>query len=158
MQGAGSPSVAQKIMLRHWITPRRVLCWGCALLLVTVALARAKKAKGENVHRPDANCQICHTADRAALNRNPAQAKNWLRNDLEATCNGCHGDQGPSHKTGVKAKTKVPDALLLSSDGRITCATCHFMHGEGDARDDFVRIDNRRGRLCLSCHRLSELQ
>jgi hypothetical protein len=32
------------------------------------------------------------------------------------------------------------------------------MHGESNTFGDFVRIDNRRGGLCLTCHQLEELQ
>jgi len=52
----------------------------------------------------------------------------------------------------------VPDALPLSVEGLITCATCHFMHGEQAPFRDFVRIENSRGGLCLTCHDLSELE
>jgi hypothetical protein len=120
-------------------------------------LARSK-ARGEDAHRRDANCRTCHTADRDALGVDPSQAKLWLRTDLEATCNRCHGTQGPSHRTGGKATMSVPSTLPLSSDGRLTCATCHFMHGERNSFGDFLRIDNRRGQLCLSCHKLSDLK
>jgi predicted CXXCH cytochrome family protein len=52
----------------------------------------------------------------------------------------------------------VPDTLPLSRDGLITCATCHFIHGEKNPYGDFVRMDNTRGGLCLTCHELKELQ
>lgn|GEM_PF-1923513 len=126
-------------------------------VFIAVALANSK-AKGANVHRKDAPCQTCHTADAVTLNRNASRAKLLLRPDLEAVCNRCHGDQGASHKTGGKPTMPVPATLPLSADGRLTCATCHFMHSENNSFGDFVRLDNRRGQLCLSCHKLSDLQ
>jgi hypothetical protein len=132
--------------------------WGLgSSLFLRQALSRSK-AQGEDVHRRDANCRSCHTADRDALDGDPAKARLSLRADLEATCNRCHGSQGPSHKTGVRATMSVPPALHLSSEGRLTCATCHYMHGESNRFGDFLRIDNRRGQLCLSCHQLSDLK
>jgi hypothetical protein len=138
-------------------------CW---LLLLCVGMflnaifpfAASPRARGEDVHRADANCRICHTADRAVLNSNPARARTLLIPDLEAACNRCHGEEGPSHKTGIPAKTNVPAILPLSPDGKITCATCHFMHGEDNRFGAFLRIDNHRGKLCLTCHRMSELR
>jgi predicted CXXCH cytochrome family protein len=127
-----------------------------ALFLITLTLAAAPR--GEDVHRADANCRICHTADRAALSSNPARARTLLLPNLEATCNRCHGSEGPSHKTGMKATTKVPAELPLDPGGTVTCATCHFLHGENNQFGDFLRIDNRRGKLCLSCHKISELR
>jgi hypothetical protein len=140
--------------------PRRPL----ALLAATAALVLflsaglAAKPHGENVHRPDGNCRTCHTLDAAALNADRAAAKTALVPDLEARCNQCHSDEGPSHKTGIPPKRAEPDALPLAPDGTITCATCHFIHGEDVGFGHFLRLDNRRGGLCLSCHELSELQ
>jgi hypothetical protein len=127
-----------------------------ALSLVTITLAAAPR--GEDVHRADANCRVCHTADRATLNGNPARARTLLVPNLEATCNRCHGSEGPSHKTGMRAAMKVPAALPLDPGGIVTCATCHFLHGENNQFGDFLRIDNRRGKLCLSCHKISDLK
>lgn len=128
-----------------------------AAIAVTLAAAYARQAR-ENVHRPDADCAGCHTADRATLERDPAAARTALVPDVEARCNACHSDEGPSHRTGMPPKRPVPPPLPLSADGLITCATCHFVHGEKNPFGDFVRIDNSRGGLCLTCHDLSELQ
>jgi hypothetical protein len=77
--------------------------------------------------------------------------------DVDARCNTCHDDEGPSHRTGIPPRSPVPEALPLSN-GTLACATCHFVHGERDPFGDFVRIDNSRGGLCLTCHKLEELQ
>lgn len=130
----------------------------CALLIASLAWAASHRARGENVHQPNANCLICHTAARADLAANPVRARALLRPNLEAVCIGCHGSQGKSHPTGMKPKMRVPPTLPLSVDGQVTCATCHFMHGENNQFGDFDRLDNRRGQLCLSCHKMSDLQ
>jgi hypothetical protein len=118
----------------------------------------AKRSDHENVHRPDADCAGCHTADAATLRSDPAAARNLLVPDLEERCLVCHDDEGPSHHTGIRPRKPVPADLPLSRDGVIVCATCHFMHGEQNPFGDFVRIDNSRGGLCLTCHELRELQ
>jgi hypothetical protein len=128
-----------------------------ALLALLVAPPARAKSQGENVHRADARCEACHTADATALHADPEAARHLLAPDLEARCAACHGDEGPSHETGIPPRPPPP-ALPLSDQGRITCATCHYMHAESNAFGDFVRIDNRRGGLCLTCHQLSELQ
>lgn len=129
-----------------------------ALLVAVVAAWGHAKPHGDDVHRSDSRCDACHTGDANALHAAPADARNMLVPDLEARCAGCHGDEGPSHQTGVPPRPPPPAGLPLSGDGRITCATCHYMHGESNTFGDFVRIDNRRGGLCLTCHELSELQ
>jgi Cytochrome c3 len=128
------------------------------LLVVCLAGVAAGVRKGvDNVHRPDADCLECHTVDRATLESDHAAARAQLAPDLESRCSICH-DEGPSHHTGIKPVKPVPAILPLSAEGLITCATCHFMHGEPNAVGDALRIDNDRGALCLTCHTLSELQ
>src|SRR6266568_3502309 len=150
---------------QYWINRRRhrrrwgrLMAAGCAGASFLMGLSPAAAPRGEDVHRADANCRVCHTADRTTLNSNPARARVLLIPNLEATCNRCHGSEGPSHKTGMKATTRVPADLPLDPDGIVGCATCHFMHGENNRFGDFLRIDNRRGKLCLSCHKISELR
>ncbi len=128
------------------------------LLVGAVVTALAKRSDHENVHRPDADCAGCHTAPRDALQADPRAARDLLVPDLEARCLVCHDDEGPSHHTGIRPRKPVPDVLPLSRDGVIVCATCHFIHGEQNPFGDFVRIDNARGGLCLTCHELRELQ
>jgi len=151
----------QQLALRLWRHNQRwgrFVAAGTAAACFLIGLSLAAAPRGEDVHRADANCRVCHTADRATLNSNPARASTLLISNLEATCNRCHGSEGPSHKTGMKAAMRVPSDLPLDSHGIVTCATCHFMHGESNRFGDFLRIDNRRGKLCLSCHKISELK
>ena len=128
-----------------------------AIGLLLVAALAASNPHGEDVHRMQDRCEACHTAGAGTLRADAAGAPRLVAPDLETRCAGCH-DEGPSHKTGIPPRTPPPAALPLSPDGRITCATCHWMHGESNAFGDFVRIDNRHGGLCLTCHQLSELQ
>lgn len=126
-------------------------------LLTVLAPALAKKTGAENVHRTDSDCRGCHTAERDTLERDRLAARALLAADLEARCIVCH-DEGPSHHTGIRPKKPVPDTLPLSAEGLITCATCHFVHGEQNPFGAFLRVDNGRGGLCLTCHELSELE
>lgn len=143
----------------RWARPAPLLLvplLALVLLLVLFAAAGAKP-HGDNVHRADGNCLACHTTDAATLSADKAAAKTALAPDLEARCAHCH-DEGPSHRTGIRPLKSEPRDLPLAADGTIGCATCHFLHGERDDFSDFLRLDNRRGGLCLSCHELSELQ
>src|SRR5438046_5529531 len=98
--------------------------WVAFLLLTTsLAVVLAKGPRGENVHRPDAECTACHTADRATLEQDRDAARGLLAADLEERCILCHGDEGPSHHTGIRPRKPVPGTLPLSVEGLITCAT-----------------------------------
>jgi hypothetical protein len=136
-----------------------VFRWLLTLLLPLAALTavRAEKPLGENVHRPDVECRSCHTVARDVLEQDRVAARALLASDLEARCILCHGNEGPSHHTGIRPTKPVPDTLPLSAEGLITCATCHWVHGEQNPWGDFVRVNNARGGLCLTCHELSEL-
>jgi len=117
-------------------------------VLAAVALA-VDAGRHENPHRPGAQCGTCHTTG--------TPGGTDLAPDLEARCATCH-DEGPSHRTGMPPVRPEPPQLPLSPDGRITCGTCHFLHGEPAPGEAFCRVDNRKGALCLSCHQLAELQ
>ena len=125
---------------------------GLLLSMGPLAMVLAKKPPGDNVHLSAAECTACHTTERAMLERDRIAARARLASDLEERCILCHGDEGPSHHTGIRPRKPVPDTLPLSVEGLITCATCHFMHGEPNSAGDFLRIDNSRGGLCLTCH------
>ena len=152
-------SIMEKRRWSRGVWSRRVAWLMPALLLLAVprAVVLARRSQGENLHRADAACAACHTADRDTLEQDPKAACTRLAPDLEKRCIGCH-DEGPSHHTGIRPRKPVPDTLPLSVDGLITCATCHFIHGEQNPYGDFLRIDNSRGGLCLTCHQLSELE
>ncbi len=125
--------------------------------MVAVTSTTTAKSKSEDVHVPTADCAHCHTAGRADLEAKPGDAPHQIVPDVEQRCTACH-DEGPSHRTGMKPRGSVPVTLPLADGGLIGCATCHFMHGEKNPYGDFVRLDNSRGGLCLSCHKLEELQ
>jgi hypothetical protein len=134
--------------------------WPLSILVLLVASLAVVQARPqhENVHRPDAECAGCHTAERPQLAADAAAARMNLAADIDARCSACHDDEGPSHHVGILPHKPVPATLPLSSSGLIMCATCHFVHGERDPVGNFVRIDNSRGGLCLTCHELAELQ
>ncbi len=149
-------------MEARWRRPGMWSGWGWRVLVpllvgMLLAAAVAKPPPGQNVHRSDAVCTGCHTADQGTLERDRVAARSLLAADLEERCILCH-DEGPSHHTGIRPKKPVPDTLPLSGEGLITCATCHFVHGEPEAVGEALRIDNTQGRLCLTCHELAELR
>src|SRR5262249_61938266 len=83
------------------------------------------KSHGDNVHRQDAECSSCHTADAATLARDPGAARQLLPTDLDGRCNVCHGDEGPSHPTSVRPTKAVPEILPLAGGGTTGWPTRH---------------------------------
>lgn len=82
----------------------RVRDAGIATLAVSVTLASltaGATVNPDNPHREDANCQLCHTTAEISFAEKPVAARSSVAPDLDAVCERCHGDEGPSHKTGV---------------------------------------------------------
>jgi predicted CXXCH cytochrome family protein len=132
------------------------------LLLLILSAGTGSLARGRTPgpcpHKADSECGLCHSVGRGALEKDRAGARTALRPDLEAVCESCHGGEGASHRTHITAPARAPDQLPLSSGRTVECYTCHFIHGESRSSDSYVRIDNRRGGLCLSCHTMAELE
>lgn len=102
-------------------------------------------------------CIECHT-------RLPFPGKKAvLRNDVGDVCNRCHPQ---NHGTGTMLShpvnptpspaMKVPSDMILDSQGKIVCITCHAFHGEYRDDDGKKRFYLRRtpGKtFCYSCHK-----
>lgn len=140
---------------------RRPLAVALAALVASTGPALGSARSGSaNVHREKGGpaCLSCHSTDEPTLRARASAQDPMLAPDVDARCASCHDPLDASHRVGVTPKKSVPAALPLSPEGKVICATCHFMHAENDAFGDFVRIDNRKGALCLTCHDLADLQ
>jgi predicted CXXCH cytochrome family protein len=71
---------------------------------------------------------------------------------MNRECLRCHFDGPITHPLGIPNKFKKAPDLPLSSDGNITCVTCHFGHDQQNKYGNLLRKDNKHGGLCLSCH------
>ena len=97
----------------------------------------------------DLTCGTCHVVDASGRAAEPAA----LTARQERLCAGCHAKAlGPSpassHPSGIVPARALPDAFPLDAEGRLTCSSCHDLHGDA-AR--FLRgggVD----RTCLACH------
>lgn len=103
-----------------------------------------------NAHPYKTACESCHTAPKASLVAG-ARATASMVADIDAECLKCHYDGPITHPVGIPNSKKKCD-LPLSRDGQITCVTCHFGHSNQNGNGQLLRMNNRRGALCLSCH------
>lgn len=105
-----------------------------------------------NAHESGQRCEDCHTRAKDVLAHASPVETHAMRTDVDAECLRCHYDGPVTHPISVpNTKKKAPD-LPLSSDGKITCVTCHVGHHDRDRFGVMLRKDNRHGGLCLSCH------
>ena len=104
-----------------------------------------------NAHPFGTPCESCHTAPRNALIAGHLASRN-MRGDINAECLRCHFDGPITHPVGIKNTKKEAPDLPLAPDGTITCVTCHFGHSNQNQNTQLLRVNNRRGGLCLKCH------
>jgi hypothetical protein len=58
-------------------------------------------------------------------------------------CIPCHEAGAINHPVGVRPEFAVPADLPLDTEGRISCLTCHYVHGSLRA-DHPYRMSSRR--------------
>lgn len=95
----------------------------------------------------------------------------FVKNEI-SMCKECHGDDNSSHIVGVTPDYTVPADLPLDKNDKITCLTCHYVHGSLESerpmasssfmdhlfnRDRLkksyvLRRNNAEGDMCLACH------
>ncbi len=139
----------------------------------SIAMPRARPSVGPQQAR---SCTICHIEwlpTFAEKRESP-----FLTPPVESpanpvvaqsgTCLSCHDGSvvdsrrriwnEHGHATGVTPPDgmKVPSTLPLI-DGKLACRTCHSAHGGGPPQGDiatavFLRVANKAGELCMSCH------
>ncbi len=124
-----------------------------ALLLALVCLqVLAGPAASEDVP-PGAHagltCGTCHVVDAADRPLEPIA----LTVRQETLCAGCHAKAlGPtsasSHPSGFVPARALPDAFPLDAEGRLTCNSCHDLHGGAASLLRGGGVD----RACLACH------
>lgn len=111
------------------------------LFLVLLALPLLTTAKRQ-VHNFEGKCETCHlslTGEKMIFVR-----------DIDFLCKDCHRDLGFSHPSGRKPSMALPEQFPVDWAGRMTCATCHAVHGG----DKYLLRGSGTGKLfCYSCHK-----
>lgn len=105
-----------------------------------------------NTHTTNQRCETCHTGTQSQLAHAAPAAAHAMQVGVDTECLRCHYDGPVTHPVGIPNKKKPAPDLPLSTDGKITCITCHIGHSQQNRFGVLLRKDNRRGGLCLSCH------
>ncbi|MBN2373185.1 hypothetical protein JXL19_05310 [bacterium] len=127
------------------------------------------KGLKKGINLSDIKCQTCHA-------RHPKLEQGHVRNltvDYEKACSNCHSSVPQSCSLAVNPKIynilmiQMPDFPLPLYSGRITCASCHWIHEkEGQDRKDYrlrpeydlfkkqaEKVDiHKTGIFCFICH------
>ncbi|MBI5739608.1 MAG: hypothetical protein HZA16_02705 [Nitrospirae bacterium] len=92
------------------------------------------------VHNFEGQCETCHIS--------PPGEEMIFSKDIDFLCNDCHDELGFSHPSGLKPSFSLPEGFPLDWAGRMTCATCHSIHGE-----EKYLLRGKSGRaFCYACH------
>ena len=116
-------------------------------LLCSVALFLVRSAVCvSDGHRFAGQCGRCH------LNEPKDGLKPLFVKDIDALCRECHPQQeeGLSHPSAIKPSFPLPRDMQLDWAGKMTCATCHNIHGKGK----YLLASEKNGKaFCVSCHK-----
>ncbi len=116
-------------------------------------------------------CLQCHL-DVDSLHRDKKNQSMVFKKDEISMCMECHQHDASTHSVNIAVDFPVPADLVLSSTGKITCLTCHTVHGhlysqrpwascnfmdylfnrERLNKTYLLRRNNAHGELCLACH------
>lgn len=133
-----------------------------AAILTAIAVfvaAWTLMAKTKSPHDFQAiGCTHCHITVPGQSN---IVRKRVFRRDISELCLECHEDSIENqinHRIGMKPSMKVPEDLHLSSNGELTCITCHMPHlsytdKTKGGRTYFLRRSILNRELCLACHK-----
>jgi len=128
-------------------------------LLVLTAIVCAQIVRSRYTPKPhdfsQEDCTGCHLTVPEKDEEGPLR----LVASVNTLCARCHGDlvRGYSHPVEIRPrKTRVPEDLPLSWSGRVTCVTCHDIHGSPTTafgeRSYLLRRPVRGRYFCTSCH------
>jgi hypothetical protein len=120
--------------------------WAAPWLALAWLLASAGPAASQDVplgRHGDLPCGACHDADRAQA-APPGEAA--------ALCARCHAETtdqhgGTNHPSGFVPSRPLPAEFPLDERGRMTCITCHALHGGATAL-----LRGIAPRTCTPCH------
>jgi len=126
---------------------KRCRSFWTALLFSAVSLIFLSFAGSiERVHRFDGECNRCH------LNLPKKGEKMLFVRDIDKLCIECHKQAGAalSHPSGVKPSFPLPAEFQLDWSGKMTCVTCHEVHGNKKN----LLISGKTGKaFCMGCHK-----
>ncbi len=132
---AGATGVRRRLpVLRN---PRRWLI----LASILGPLFASADLPGNPGHNFEGKCDECHLS--------LSGPKKIFVREIDRLCDRCHGSLGLSHPSGMRPSMAIPAGFPLDWNGKMTCATCHDVHGN---REHLMRTEKQGRRFCFLCH------
>ena len=146
-----------------------------AVLIIGSGLVYSIPTNPHSVLEDGEKCTQCHP-EKPSSQPGPVYTfqKIRMRDNFTEVCTACHEYGERSHPTDIEIDFDVPADLPVFY-GKVTCATCHYPHGESKSetryvsasalnklgsifsrkksfKTYFLRRENTDGELCLACH------
>ena len=112
------------------------------LLVFSFILIPMLSSAKDAMHDFEGKCYTCHLS--------LGEGKKIFVKEIDFLCKRCHKDLGVSHPSGMKPSMQTPDKLPLDWGGRMTCTTCHNIHGSGKY---LMRMGKPNRAFCSMCHK-----
>jgi predicted CXXCH cytochrome family protein len=125
-----------------------------ALLLLDIVAVSLLNPDGRlkcaGSHNFEGQCLKCHLTE-----PKPGTKALFVKN-IDILCEECHKTAGAemSHPSGIKPSFPLPADMKLDWAGKMTCVTCHTVHGAGK----YLLVGGVSGKaFCIKCHQGSLL-
>jgi len=138
----------------------RSVFFAALIFVCLAALPPFPAAAPENPHAfGSGDCRGCHLTD-PERTRTEGQGKLRMVAPVKQLCARCHWQVTETYSHPVEiypVDVEVPPDLPLSWNGRMTCSSCHDIHGKPSSaagkRTFFLRRPTRGKAFCVACHK-----
>jgi len=121
----------------------------CLIIFLAVAVYTAGYVYSQwtSYHNFEGMCLDCHLT----VPGNGDAPLTFVK-DISSMCYTCHPDSRTlSHPVDMPPSMKVPADFLLDWSGKMTCASCHPVHKQGNGPFHLRSRKSGQG-LCMDCH------
>lgn len=128
--------------IKQWASRQGRAFWVLVSAVVVLPLISLAVLSTKAVHDFEGRCLDCHLS--------LADNKKIFVREIDFLCSDCHRNLGLSHPSGMRPAIAIPEVFPLDWAGRMSCATCHNVHGETKY---LLRSDEAGRGFCYQCHK-----
>ncbi len=117
------------------------------LIIIIPLNCKAFNNETNSSHLDAIPCSQCHVSN----SNISAENAGLLVDSQSSLCSRCHtGAEGINHPFNFRPEKNLPPDFPLDNQNRMTCSTCHDVHGDSAG---LLRTEMRGMEFCQSCHK-----